>query len=49
MKGQEEKETLSGRENESGLHLESFLLSSDRWEQQLPVPITAMEGLAYSK
>lgn len=34
-------------DGESCSHLESFLLSSDRWKQQLPVkPITAMERLS---
>ncbi len=46
MKRKEEKETERGRDGENGSHLESFLLSSDRWKQQLPVlPITAMERL----
>lgn len=38
MKRKEEKETEGGRGDKySGSHLDSFLLSSDRWEQQLPV------------
>lgn len=46
MKRKEEKETERGRDAENGSHLESFLLSSDRWKQQLPVlPITVMERL----
>lgn len=35
---------------ESGPHLESFLLSSDRWKQQLPVLlITATERLTWTE
>lgn len=46
MKRKEEKEPERGRDRENGSHLESFLLSSDRWKQQLPVLlITAMERL----